>query len=644
MAVVFTLKERCKRCYACVRGCPVRAIKVREGRAEIIHDQCISCGTCIRLCAQEAKQYENSIGIVWDLLGNHEVIAVLDPASPAAFDFHIEQLVTSLKRMGFAEVMEAAFGAEMVAEEYGKLINKKDGKPIIATLCPVIIYYVEKYHPRLIDNLAPIVSPMIAMGRAIKRKLKPRSKVVYIGPCIAKKQEIKSEKVAGDIDAVLTYAELKEMLAAKGIEPLNEGKSPFFGPQPYLGRLFPLMEGFLKTGSFSLEPVSCSIIIAQGKGRITEALQEYSHGNIGPTFIDLRLCPGCIAGPAMDNDVSFFKRREKIYDYWKEGNSSGTQIEEYRDINLKRGFTNRMVTLPRPTDEEIEGILKQIEKAGWEERLNCGACGYNSCRELAIAVHRGFAEVEMCWPYLLQRLETTQEELLRAERLTSLGQMAASIAHEINNPLSGVLVYTQLLSKKLAADSLSKEIALGYLSKMESEISRTSRIIRNLLDFARQTEPVLKLIDVHQVIEQALSLVGHQAALQNVKIVKEFDPSLPKIIADFDQLQQVFTNLALNAIQAMPQGGVLTLRTTLTEGEWVEVKIEDTGCGIPKENMNKLFTPFFTTKEKGRGVGLGLAVVHGIIQRHKGKIEVQSEVGKGTTFTLYLQVKDETRD
>jgi signal transduction histidine kinase len=235
----------------------------------------------------------------------------------------------------------------------------------------------------------------------------------------------------------------------------------------------------------------------------------------------------------------------------------------------------------------------------------------------------------------VQQLKESQEQLIQAEKLTSLGQMAASIAHEINNPLAGVLVYTKLLSKKLTDDTARKEESLDHLSKMESEVSRCSRIIRNFLDFARQTEPMLRLVDINQVIELVLAMVGHQAKLQKVEVVKEFSPSLPKVTADFDQLQQIFTNLILNAIQAMPDGGRLTIRSSAVDGE-VRIDVQDTGCGISKENMGKLFTPFFTTKAKGKGVGLGLAVVHGIIERHKGRIKVQSEVGKGTTFSVYL--------
>jgi two-component system NtrC family sensor kinase len=393
-----------------------------------------------------------------------------------------------------------------------------------------------------------------------------------------------------------------------------------------------------KLAGISGDTLISDVVVAEGIDRAINCLLEFAQGKVKTKFMDIFFCQGCIDGPAIDKSLSFCGRREKIVDYTLEyADPAGTEsdIEKYADIDLSRKFTNRYAVLRTPTEDDINNVLRQLGKLRREDQLNCGTCGYDSCRELAIAVCQGLAESQMCWPYLVNKLQTTQDELLRAEKLTSLGQLAASIAHEINNPLAGVLVYTQLLSKKVTGDAFKKEEALGYLSKMESEVGRCSRIIRNLLDFARQTEPMLRLLDINQVIEQVLAMVGHQAQLQNVEVVKEFSPSLPKVMADFDQIQQIFTNLTLNAIQAMPEGGRLTLRSSAVDGE-VRVDVQDTGYGISKENMSKLFTPFFTTKTKGKGVGLGLAVVHGIIERHKGRIKVQSEVGKGTTFSVYL--------
>jgi len=239
-----------------------------------------------------------------------------------------------------------------------------------------------------------------------------------------------------------------------------------------------------------------------------------------------------------------------------------------------------------------------------------------------------------------QQLKDSQEQLIQSEKLSSLGQLSASIAHEVNNPLSGVLTYTQLLIKRIDSDKFSKESARDYLAKMESELIRSTGLVRNLLDFARQSAPALIETDLNDIINRVLELAAYSARLNKVEVIKELDSSLPKLTADPNQLQQVCTNLVVNAIQAMPEGGKLTLRTSLDKGQ-LKMEVQDTGYGISPENMRKLFTPFFSTKKEVKGVGLGLAVSYGIIQRHRGKIDVQSTEGKGTNFIVYLPVHQE---
>jgi len=243
----------------------------------------------------------------------------------------------------------------------------------------------------------------------------------------------------------------------------------------------------------------------------------------------------------------------------------------------------------------------------------------------------------------------TEAELIRAEKLASLGQLAASVAHEVNNPLAGIMVYIKLLLKKYRANQIQSEPTEEQLLRMEKELDRTTRIIRNLLDFARQSKSTMRPVDINMAIEAALQLVGHQINLENIHLEKNLDKELPLVLADFDQIQQVLINMILNAIQAMPDGGILALKTSSTIGikvnrlykDNVRIDITDTGIGISEENLRQLFTPFFTTKEKGKGVGLGLSVVHGIIGRHKGRIEVESTPNSGTTFSIYLETMDE---
>jgi len=645
MSIVYTEREKCKGCYACIRGCPAKAIKVEEGLAQVMKERCIVCGTCLEVCATKAKRVESDIGLVWQLLGQYpSVIAIPSSSFPAALPgVRPGQLVTALKKLGFSEVMEDAFGAELVAREYAQLLTKDKDRPVLSSNCPAVVSYIEKYHPRLVNKLAHIVSPMIAMGRLIKWRYNPEAKVVFIGPCVAKKAESRDEKVAGAVDAVLTFAELKEMFAVKGITPDTEEEEQFSGPKPNLGRLFSVSGGLLKVMELPDDILQNDVISAHGRDYVVKILREFAQGDITARFVNLNFCHGCIDGPVIDNELSGFRRKELIASYTRsEADPAQTRrdIQQYAGIDLSRKFAAQSVGLATPSDEDVQSVLKQMNRTNPEDQFNCGACGYNSCRELAIAVCQGLAEVEMCWPYVLEKLKSTQEDLIQAEKLTSLGQMAASIAHEVNNPLAGVLVYTQLLTKKIAGDKLSREIALDYLSKMESELTRSTRLIRNLLDFARQSPPTLREVNINEVINRALDLATHSAELQNIRVLKELDPSLPKLMADFDQLQQVCTNLILNAIQAMPEGGMLTLRTSNDDSQ-LKVEVEDTGCGISAENMRKLFTPFFTTKKKGKGVGLGLAVAYGIVQRHQGRIEVQSKEGEGTTFTIYLPLRHE---
>ncbi len=642
MSIVHTKKERCRSCYACVRGCPCKAIKVENRLAEVMPDLCVNCGACIRFCVTGAKQVESDIEIVRNLLESRaHTIAIPSSSFPAALpDVTPGQFVSSLKALGFTEVMEDAFGAEMVSREYVRLLKERKDEMIFSSTCPAVVSYVEKFFPQLVGCLAPVVSPMVAMGRLIKQAYDSQAKVVFIGPCVAKKAESKDEHVAGVIDAVLTFSELKEMFAARNIFPAQEPEDKFTGPKPNLGRLFAISAGMLEIAGWSDDILHNEVINAHGRDYVISFLEDIAKGGVHSHFINFFFCHGCINGPAIDNDRSIFIRRELVAKYVKmdsDPEQTRRDLEKYSHIDLRREFKPQDARLPEPNEAQVQEILKQMNRSRKEDQFNCGACGYRTCRDLAAAVAREQAEISMCWPHLTSQLKETQEGLIQAEKLSSLGQMAASIAHEINNPLSGVLVYTQLLNKKISNDSYSKDSALNYLGKMEGELIRSTKLVRDLLDFSRQSPPSLRETDLNEVIKRSLDLLVNSTQLKRIKIVQELDPDLPKTKADPDQLQQVSLNLILNAIQAMPDGGKLTLHTEAGNGN-ITLNVQDTGCGIPPENMHKLFTPFFTTKKEVKGVGLGLAVSYGIIQRHHGKISVKSREGEGTTFSIELPI------
>jgi two-component system NtrC family sensor kinase len=238
-------------------------------------------------------------------------------------------------------------------------------------------------------------------------------------------------------------------------------------------------------------------------------------------------------------------------------------------------------------------------------------------------------------------LKRAQAQLVQSEKLSSLGRLSASIAHEINNPLAGILTFAKLIIRTLeqgAPDESRRKILIKNLHLVQRESERCSAIVRNLLDFARERPLALRDVDLVAVIEEALQLISHQIQIQGVTLLKQVEP-VPPVLADFGQLRQAFMNIALNACEAMGKGGTLTVRIHRPEPEVVELLVADDGPGISKENLGRIFDPFFSTKEKG--TGLGLSVVYGIVQRHNGHIEVQSELGKGTTFILRLPVKKE---
>ncbi len=235
-------------------------------------------------------------------------------------------------------------------------------------------------------------------------------------------------------------------------------------------------------------------------------------------------------------------------------------------------------------------------------------------------------------------LREMQAHLIQSEKLASLGKLAAGIAHEINNPLGGILIYSNLLLE----DTGEKSPYYENLKKIVKETSRCKNIVRGLLEFARPKEPEMSLININEIVESSLSIMERQTLFQNIKIKKTYASDLPKIVADSAQLQQVFVNIILNAAEAMDGKGLLTLRTSLNEdGSYMEVQFSDTGHGIKEEDKKRLFEPFFSTKEVGKGTGLGLAISYSIIQKHKGTIEVDSQIGKGSTFTIRLPVIQE---
>jgi len=690
--LVSTIRERCRSCYTCVRECPAKAIRISGGLAEVLPLRCIGCGNCVKVCSQNAKQVRPSGPDVERLLraaarGSTKIAAIVAPSFPAEFhEVDHKRLVGMIRALGFDLVVEVAFGADLVAREYRHLLADRDGPSWIATTCPAAVSYVERYMPELVGALAPIVSPMVAVSRALHELHGASLSVVFIGPCIAKKREAHAGDVVDEIDAVLTFGELRDLFAAHEIQPDSVTPSDFDPPHAGLGALFPISRGMLQTARLQEDLVSGEVVAADGRASFLEALKEFQQGDLDARLIEVLCCNGCIMGAGMTTDAPLFRRRSRVSQYVRatlqdrmpgDGHSdlydflglrldrtfspddmqdwafSSDELDVLQAMMGSHSYSLRDLRPPEPTEEEVRVILDRLGKPTATDELNCGACGYETCREHAAAIHRGLAESEMCLPYTIdqlrrtvkelalshQQLEDAQAALMQSEKLASMGQLAAGIAHEVNNPLGVVLMYAHLLLDQ--ADQLGERLAGGErlredLTMVAEQAERCRKIVGGLLNFARQNKVFLMPTDVRDLVRRSLKSVPPPGDVQLV-LEHEGDPWAE---LDRDQMVQVLTNLFSNAYAAMEGGGTLTVRTN-GGPEQVRFVVRDTGGGIPEEIVAKIWEPFFTTKPLGMGTGLGLAVTYGIVKMHRGDIRVQSNTdpaagATGTTFTVTI--------
>ncbi len=658
--------QKCRLCSYCVQLCPTKAIKLEKDTIRIIPERCILCGSCVTGCPQRAISFDSGLGLVRNTLSSGaKIIACIDPAFPAVFDVERpRQLVTALKKLGFTEVWEGAFGVELVSQAYRKLVENDTGSALISSFCPTIVSYIQKYLPKLIPNLAPIVSPMILMGRIARRNKGDDWKIAYITPCLARMGEATAQEVAGVIDHVITFRDIKKMLAEAGIDRAKLGETEFDGPRPYLGRIVSVIGGLNRSMGSTFDVLLDQVSVAYGRRQVIGLLNQLAAGYIQTGLLDLVYCDGCVDGSFVDTELSVLGRRQIVARYTKSEMAKQNisevrkEVEEYREIDVHRDFRNIEQVLTIPTEEEIRAILRKIDKLPPNNNLDCRACGYATCRDKAIAVAQGLAEAQYCLPYLLdeskkiyqqlekshhelqnshQELEHAQYQLIRTEKLAALGQLAAGVAHEINNPLGTITIYAHILLKNMEADDPRRDDVMLIIS----EANRTKDIVKGLLSFARETKLKPGDTNINDLLEDTLGLLVNQLLFQNIKIKKSFSRDLPTIFADATQLKQVFLNIILNAAQAMEGRGNLTI-TTWQEKSYIKIKIRDTGPGILPEHVGKLFNPFFTTKEKG--TGLGLAISYGIIERHSGKIGVDTDLEKGSTFTISLPIGNNEKD
>ncbi|MDI3480450.1 MAG: hypothetical protein PWQ97_105 [Tepidanaerobacteraceae bacterium] len=484
MEVINFARANCKNCYKCIRACPVKAIRMKNNQAEIVEERCITCGTCLTVCPQNAKTVKSDVEKVRKLLEENKDIAVsLAPSFAGAFCFqNYGQMVSALKKLGFSAVYQTSIGARLIAKDYADYYNDKNKSNLITTACPAVNYLIQKYYPELVDCMIPIVSPMIAHGRYLK-KIKGYSKVVFIGPCLAKKMEIYDDD-KNDIDAVLTFEEVKKFFLDQGIDPVTEASSD--GGFSDEANYYPIPGGTFLTIKPMLKQLWRRFISVDGIEGCLKLLEELKKGRLENTWIEMNACYGsCSNGPATGSTpYGPFERLEKIKDFAKHSinNSYKTtsfNIDECRSLDLSKCFSPIKVTIKYPSESEIKNILLKIGKTAPEDELNCGACGYNSCREKAIAVYNGMAEIHMCMPYMRNRAESLSNLIIESTPNAIIVVDRDMKIHEMNPSAESMFQIPSGSFKYKPLNSLFDDYYFRLVSTTLENITNKKVVIKN---------------------------------------------------------------------------------------------------------------------------------------------------------------------
>ena len=398
MSILEFKKVNCKDCYKCVRYCPVKSIRVKDHAASILAGECILCGNCTIVCPQHAKEDINDVPMIKVLMSKHEtVIAIVAPSFAAYFNISFETMKSTLKKLGFADVFEVAEGAHVVKTEYERLVAENPDQTWITSSCASVNYYIKRHRPEAAKYLLPVLTPMKALAKILRERY-PEAKFVFIGPCLSKKGEA-FENGSG-VSAVLLFEELEDWLAEENIV-VHEDES--FRNQPRLSRLFPMSGGILAT--MKQEP-GINYLPISGFDGVKQTIEDVIDGKLPHCFIEMNFCKGgCVGGPS-------FRRKElgTLRGAVKTRQAAGTTIydEDYsvpETLDYSTTFQTKRVFRLEPTKAQIEAVLRQMDKFSPEDELNCGMCGYSTCREKARAVLFGKAEIDMCMPYIRKRAE-----------------------------------------------------------------------------------------------------------------------------------------------------------------------------------------------------------------------------------------------
>ena len=395
----------CKNCYKCIRNCPVKSIRFSGNQAHIVNEECILCGQCFVVCPQNAKQIRNDVEKAKTLIAQNEiVVASIAPSFIANYKgVTIRAMEKALRQLGFSAVEETAVGATMVKKQYEQLIKEGKQDVIISSCCYTVNLLIQKHYPKALPALARVMSPMQAHSMSIKDKF-PGAKTIFIGPCLSKKAE--ADEIVDLVDCVLTFEELTEWLQAEQIvfehipDETYESKA----------RLFPTSGGILKT--MVCDSPDYSYIAVDGMDNCINALEDVINGSLSKCFIEMSACSGsCVGGPAMDKQHRSLVRKTVEVRQYAGPEDFPVKLPAMAKMAREHPFLD--VEKPAPSETEIKAIMAKIGKTKPEDELNCGSCGYNTCREKAAAVYYGKADLTMCLPFLKEKAESFSDTIIK---------------------------------------------------------------------------------------------------------------------------------------------------------------------------------------------------------------------------------------
>lgn len=474
-------KSNCKNCYKCIRFCPVKSIRFSGNQAYIIGNECILCGHCFVVCPQDAKQIVDETEKVRVLLQSGAPVYVsLAPSFIANYEgVGIGSMRTALKKLGFCDAEETAVGATIVKNEYERMIDEQESDVIISSCCHSVNLLIQKYFPKELPYLANVLSPMQAHCMDIKKRV-PEAKTVFIGPCVAKKDE--AQYYEGIVDAVLTFDELTKWLKDEGIELTPKTDSN----ENSRARFFPTTGGILKT--MKQDNPDYTYMAIDGVENCIQALKDIENGKVHKCFIEMSACSGsCVGGPVMEKF-----HRSPVKDYMAVSDFAGKndfKVEQPDSLELKKTFAVIEKKLQDPTDDEINEVLRRMGKFKPSDELNCGSCGYNTCREKAVAIIQGKAEISMCLPYLKDKAESFSDTIVKN---TPNGLMVLNEALEVQQ-INGAAL--KIINLRRAEDIMGDLVVRVLDPKPFMEVLASGKPIRNqktfLAEYGRYVEQTI---------------------------------------------------------------------------------------------------------------------------------------------------------